>query len=118
EHGDHDGLVGARDDGLERFADALFAARRPGRVDVRRIAEQEVDALARELSEALHVEHFAVGRRVVELEVASAVASAIECVTRTGSTTNEPTRSRARGLTQRRSAWASTSCSAARSRRR
>ena len=70
EHRDDDRLPRAGDDRLERAPHALFAARRPARVDVRRVAEEEVDALARELLEARHVERLAVGRRLVELEVA------------------------------------------------
>src|SRR6202035_608785 len=70
EHGDDHGLRSAGDDGLERLADALFAAGRAEGVDVRRVAEEEVDAFSPELAEAFHVEQLAVGRGVVELEVA------------------------------------------------
>ncbi len=70
EDADDDRLLRARDDRVERLTDARFAPRRPDGVDVRRVAEQEPDALARELLEARDIEALAVGRRLVELEVA------------------------------------------------
>ena len=52
-------------------ADVALAAGRALGVDVRRVAHEERDARVAELVEALDVEGLAVGRRVVELEVAA-----------------------------------------------
>ena len=110
EHRDHDRAGGALDERLEHGADVDLVAGRALGVDVRRVAHEERDAGVAELAQALGVEVLAVGRVVVELEVAgvdeqcrrrcviaSAVASAIECVTRMGSTWNEPTSNGVRG---------------------
>ena len=71
EHRDDDGAGRAFDERLEHGADVDLVAGRALGVDVRRVAHEQRDARVAELAEALGVEVLAVGRRLVELEVAA-----------------------------------------------
>src|SRR5665647_1742200 len=66
---DHAAL-GLGEDLVKRLPDDALRSGRPGRLDVRRVAEKDQDALLAELRERVDVRDAAVDRRVVELVVA------------------------------------------------